>query len=366
MMPGTAAQTSNKRPPFERRRRADSAAQLVALLDTLVCVVEPASGRCCYSNPAFEVVFGPAGDWGFLEWIEQQLGAAAFDSPVQIDLRHLPADRWYRVQAQDVDWQGEPARLFSLTDISDRVDIERHRQVNQQRLFFTTRDLSVGEMGSVLAHELKHPLATIINLVNGIERRLQKPATQPAELQQALAMTRLQAERANAIIARVREFVRRREPRREPLAIGELLASVARLMALDTAAHHVRVSFAIEPNLPQVPADRLMLEQVLLNLIKNAIEAMADAPLQARFLRLSADGEAGQVVVSVIDSGAGIGPEAQERLFNPFYSTKAEGLGIGLALCRSLIEYHGGTLTFANNAGSGCAFSFTLPCGESL
>lgn len=365
-MIGATAQASGQRLPFERRRRADSAAQLVALLDTLVCVVEPASGRCCYSNPAFEVVFGPAGDWGFLEWIEQQLGAAAFNTPVQIDLRHLPADRWYRVQAQDVDWQGEPARLFSLTDISDRVGIERHRQVNQQRLFFTTRDLSVGEMGSVLAHELKHPLATIINLVNGIERRLQKPATQPAELQQALAMTRLQAERANAIIARVREFVRRREPRREPLAIDELLASVARLMALDTAAHHVRVSFAVAPGLPQAPADRLMLEQVLLNLIKNAIEAMADAPLQARFLQLSADlDEPGQIRVSVIDSGAGIGPEAQERLFNPFYSTKAEGLGIGLALCRSLIEYHGGTLTFANNAGSGCAFSFTLPCGES-
>lgn len=353
-------------PPFERRRRADSAAQLVALLDTLVCVIEPASGRYCYCNPAFEAVFGPASDRGFSQWIEQQLGAAAFGAPLQIDMRLLPADRWYRLQAQDVEWQGEPARLFSLTDISDRVGIERHRQLNQQRLLFTTRDLSVGEMGSVLAHELKHPLATIINLASGIERRLQQSAAPATELQQPLAMVRLQAERANAIICRVREFVRRREPRREPLDIGALLASVAQLMALDTAAHHVRVSFAIEPDLPQAPADRLMLEQVVLNLIRNAIEAMADAPLQARFLQLCAGlDEAGQIRVSIIDSGAGIGPEAQERLFNPFYSTKAEGLGIGLALCRSLIEYHGGTLTFANNAGSGCAFSFTLPYGDS-
>ncbi|MEW9899013.1 ATP-binding protein [Chitinivorax sp. PXF-14] len=346
----------------ERRRVADSTAMLVSLLDTLVCVLEPATGRVRYRNPAFDAVFAAAGEAGFLEWIEEQLGAAAFDEEVQLDLRYLPADRWLRVHAQDVLWQGEPARLFTLTDISDRVDIERHRQVNQQRLFFATRDMSVGEMSSVLAHELKHPLATIINLVAGIERRI-KQTQASGEMLQALALTRLQAERANAIIARVREFVRRREPRREPLDVATLIRGVTRLMALDTAAHRVRVTLDIERELPWPLADSVMVEQVLLNLIKNAIEAMADAPLHARFLRLVAlRAEDGLVRVSVIDSGAGIGPEAQERLFNPFYSTKAEGLGIGLALCRSLIEYHGGMLTFDNNADVGCAFSFTLPC----
>jgi two-component system sensor histidine kinase DctS len=143
-----------------------------------------------------------------------------------------------------------------------------------------------------------------------------------------------------------------------------LVDGIRALIDLQARKFFVQIQLLIPPDLPPVSADRMMLEQVLLNLTRNAIEAMQDSPPERRILRIVADcqqGEQGQVTVSVIDHGHGIAPEVAERLFSPFFSTKAEGMGMGLSICRTAIEFHGGTLTHRANPEGGTIFTFALP-----
>jgi two-component system sensor histidine kinase DctS len=137
--------------------------------------------------------------------------------------------------------------------------------------------------------------------------------------------------------------------------------SVGALIEMQASKYFVAIQTTIETVLPPVSADRIMLEQVLLNLTRNAIEAMQDVAPERRLLRIVAAHEGGQVTVAVIDQGHGIAPEVAERLFSPFFSTKAEGMGMGLSICRTAIEFHGGTLAHADNPGGGTIFKFALP-----
>jgi two-component system sensor histidine kinase DctS len=160
----------------------------------------------------------------------------------------------------------------------------------------------------------------------------------------------------------VHEFVKKREPRRETVAVPQVIDGIRALVDLQARQSYVTLVVQVPPELPPVLADRVLLEQVLLNLTRNAIEAMQDVDRERRVLRIEAahDADAGQVSVSVVDNGHGIPPDVAERLFSPFFSTKAEGMGMGLSICRTAIEFHGGTLTHADNPGGGTVFTFTL------
>jgi two-component system sensor histidine kinase DctS len=159
----------------------------------------------------------------------------------------------------------------------------------------------------------------------------------------------------------VHEFVKKRDPQRQLIDIGSVVDSVGALIEMQASKFFVAIQTTIPRGLAPVSADPIMLEQVLLNLTRNAIEAMQDVAPERRLLRIVAAQEAGQVTVAVIDQGHGIAPEVAERLFSPFFSTKAEGMGMGLSICRTAIEFHGGTLTHTDNPGGGTIFKFALP-----
>jgi two-component system sensor histidine kinase DctS len=179
-------------------------------------------------------------------------------------------------------------------------------------------------------------------------------------LKRALEQANTQARRAGQIIRSVHEFVKKREPRREIVTVQHVIDGIRALVDLQARQSYVTLQVECPPDLPPVLADRVLLEQVLLNLTRTAIEAMHDIDPERRVLRIAAAQSDAHVSVSVIDNGHGIPPEVAERLFSPFFSTKAEGMGMGLSICRTAIEFHGGTLTHADNPGGGTVFTFTL------
>jgi two-component system sensor histidine kinase DctS len=258
--------------------------------------------------------------------------------------------------------------MSSILDITDRKRAEELARQQQEKLETGARLATMGEMSSMLAHELNQPLAAISSYTAGALNVLERgDVGDTGMLRRALEQANTQARRAGQIIRSVHEFVKKREPRRESVSVQQVMDGIRTLVELQARQSYVTLQVECPSDLPPVLADRVLLEQVLLNLTRNAIEAMQDIDRECRVLRIAAarsrneaEGQAGQVSVSVIDNGHGIPPEVAERLFSPFFSTKAEGMGMGLSICRTAIEFHGGTLTHAGNPGGGTVFTFTL------
>ena len=256
--------------------------------------------------------------------------------------------------------------MGSILDISDRKDAEELARQQQEKLHASARLATMGEISSMLAHELNQPLAAISSYTTGALNLLGRAADSgapldPAILKPALEQASVQARRAGQIIRSVHEFVKKREPERQAVHIASLVDDIGALIEMQASKYFVAIQISMTEALPAVSADRMMLEQVLLNLTRNAIEAMQDVAPERRVLRIAAVHEVGHVTVTVIDQGHGIAPDVAERLFSPFFSTKAEGMGMGLSICRTAIEFHGGTLTHAANPGGGTIFKFALP-----
>jgi two-component system sensor histidine kinase DctS len=256
--------------------------------------------------------------------------------------------------------------MGSILDISDRKNAETLARQQQEKLNASARMATMGEISSMLAHELNQPLAAISSYTTGALNMIGRAADQggsvdPAVLKPALEQASNQARRAGQIIRSVHEFVKKREPARQQVHLRSLVESIAALIDLQASKYFVSIHNDIPATLPAVSADRTLLEQVLLNLTRNGIEAMQDVAPERRMLRMTGTVEGAQVVVAVIDQGHGIAPAVAERLFSPFFSTKAEGMGMGLSVCRTAIEFHGGTLTHCDNPGGGTQFRFTLP-----
>lgn len=256
--------------------------------------------------------------------------------------------------------------MGSILDISDRKNAEELARQQQEKLNASARLATMGEISSMLAHELNQPLAAISSYTTGALNLLGRAAgkgesVDAAILKPALEQASAQARRAGQIIRSVHEFVKKREPQRQVVHPRALVDGIATLIEMQASKHFVSIHNDIPADLPAVSADRMLLEQVLLNLTRNGIEAMQDVAPERRVLRLLGEVENGQVVISVIDQGHGIAPEVAERLFSPFFSTKAEGMGMGLSICRTAIEFHGGTLGHIDNPGGGTRFRFALP-----
>jgi two-component system sensor histidine kinase DctS len=258
--------------------------------------------------------------------------------------------------------------MGSILDISDRKRIEELNRQQHEKLQASARLATMGEIASMLAHELNQPLAAISSYTTGALNVLDRAgsageAVDRDILKPALEQASAQARRAGQIIRSVHEFVKKREPLRQEIAIASLLDGIRALIELQARQAYVSFQTSIPADLPAVRADRVMIEQVLLNLTRNAIEAMAHIPPQRRILNVVAayDAATAQVSVAVIDQGHGIPKEVAERLFSPFFSTKAEGMGMGLNICRTAIEFHGGSLTHGDNPQGGTIFTFVLP-----
>ncbi|RJG15734.1 sensor histidine kinase [Massilia cavernae] len=254
--------------------------------------------------------------------------------------------------------------MGSILDISERKIAEDLHRQQQEKLQAGSRLATMGEISSMLAHELNQPLAAISSYTSGALNMLSNGAGEPVDadtLRPALEQANLQAQRAGQIIRSVHEFVKKREPERQLIDIRSVVEGVRALVELQARKYFVALQVHIDPALPAVRADRMMLEQVLLNLTRNGVEAMQDIPPERRILRIDATAANGRVEVSVTDNGHGITDDVNSRLFSPFFSTKAEGMGMGLSICRSAIEFHGGTLNHRPNPGGGTVFTFALP-----
>ncbi len=309
------------------------------------------------ANPAFVAEFGgvPTSRAAFERDFEPVTGAS--------DELFCPrTGRWYlfhwsRLQVPD----GNELVMLNAQNLTERMDTMRQQRALQEQLLSSSRVMSVGEMATTLAHEINQPLATIVNCLTTARTLLAQRASSAQRLRLALDLAYDQAGQAAAVVARLREFVKTREPRREPLPLRCLVEHVVQLQQLDAQKHRIRVAVDLEPNLPDVLVDRVMVEQVLANLVRNGIEAMRATRPADRKLTISArlDME-GNIAVRVADRGTGISATDAAQLFTPFFTTKENGMGIGLAICRSIIEYHEGHLYFEHNEGSGSMFTFTL------
>jgi two-component system sensor histidine kinase DctS len=275
--------------------------------------------------------------------------------------------------------------MSSILDVSELKRAQELTRQQEEKLHANARLATMGEMASMLAHELNQPLAAISSYTTGALNILQQEAIDSSSaaqstshaiptairqsLNDALEKAKQQAQRAAQVIRSVHEFVKKREARRELLSINALLQSVMPLIELQAHNAHIHVHYQIDPDLPDVFADKVLIEQVLLNLTRNAIEAMQDVAYPQRQLQIHAHLSSGNnpkypqlVLIQVIDQGHGIAADVAEKLFSPFFSTKATGMGMGLNICRTAIEFHGGSLKYRANQAGGTVFEFTIPC----
>ena len=280
--------------------------------------------------------------------------------------------KWLEVRSRYLNWvDGRLAQIVIATDITPRRQAEEQAQAQAERAQTASRIITMGERASSVAHELNQPLTAINNYCNGMVSRIKAKKLNEAELITALEKTAHQAQRAGQIIQRIRSFVKRSEPNRTLSSVPQLVSEAVELAGIELRRRQVRLSQVIASRLPQIHVDPILIEQVLVNLMRNAAESIdtAQRPFARRQVELKVvpRTEQGVSVIefSVSDTGSGLAPEVMERLFEAFFSTKAEGMGIGLNLCRSIVESHEGRMQAENlyNASqiSGCRFSFWIP-----
>ncbi len=368
--------TEQKRIRDELRQAQDRFVTVVDGLDSAVHVIDAATGEILFANRTFRNLFG-------YDAVGRQAGEVipALQAPADQLLRdpndlkahELPAvlydgliadgNRWYRLHIRAIRWvDGRTVRVQIATDITERKNIDDLNRQQQKRVEETSRLISLGEMASSLAHELNQPLAAIANYCAGSIKRLESEHFSPDDVLGALKKAADQARRAGTIIQRMRDMVRKSDPQLQPVALGELIEETLALAEIEARKLQCGISVELPVDLPKVIADRIMIEQVLLNLLKNGLEAMQTVPIETRQLRIEARSrDDRQIEVIVSDCGSGLQEKDMEKVFTPFYTTKAEGLGIGLAICRSIIEFHQGRLWAEARQEGGTAFKFTLP-----
>ena len=281
-------------------------------------------------------------------------------------------NKWLEVRSRYLNWvDGRLAQMVIATDITPRRQAEEQSQAQAERAQSASRLITMGEMASSVAHELNQPLTAINNYCNGMVSRIKSHNLTEDDLLQALEKTAHQAQRAGQIIQRIRSFVKRSEPNRTFAEVAPMVMEAVELVDIELRRRQVRLSQTIAPRLPKLHVDPILIEQVLINMMKNAAESvdLAKRPMSGRNVELKVMPrlEDGQSVVefSVSDTGRGLAPEVMERLFEAFFSTKPEGMGIGLNLCRSIVESHQGRMKAENiynaNEITGCRFSFWIP-----
>ena len=249
-----------------------------------------------------------------------------------------------------------------IRDITSRQKAEARAREHQAELAHVSRVSLAGEMAAALAHELSQPLTAIAAYARGCLRLLAGSAAEPALLQEGVTEVVQQAERAGDVLSRLREFVRGGTYRCALVEVPPLIDAAVGLARIGATQSEIKIEARIEPTLPPVLADHIQIEQVLLNLLRNAIEAIVGAESYKGLIIVKARRKGDRVVeISVADSGPGVADEAASRMFEPFATTKAFGMGMGLAISRSIVESHGGSLRMVQGGGSGAIFAFDLP-----
>ncbi|MEN9384593.1 MAG: Sensor protein FixL [Pseudomonadota bacterium] len=382
-------------------RLADALAFRKAMEDSLVTGLRARDmeGRVTYVNPAFCQMVGFSAEQlvgtglPALWWPPELVNEYQQRQAVRLAGQGLPREGWESVfqrsdgtrfpvliiEAPLIDARGvQTGWMSAILDMTEQRRVEEMSRASQERLQATARLAMAGEMASLIGHELNQPLAAIASYASGISNLMQEAQTshnlpEPlrSDIAEAVGRMKTQAERAGKVIKSVSDLVRRREHARQAVPPQTLFDAVTPLLQLQARKLNIDLRLEAAPGVPPVWCDSTMVEQVLLNLARNAMQAMPlnDPPsdsglrqltLQARLPALANSGRT-WVEFSVTDHGQGLSPEVIERLFTPFFTTKAEGMGLGLNLCRTVIEQHGGVLAHEQAVPRGTVFRFTLP-----
>jgi C4-dicarboxylate-specific signal transduction histidine kinase len=332
-----------------RRALAMSDERFVTVLESLdaaVYVQARAGSPVLFSNRRFREAFGsvppPAPPPG--EFFDESSG------------------RWYLVRSREIGWlDARKVTLRVLADITELKEAAESLRRHREALESSAQLVAMGELGSALAHELNQPLAAVATYLDTGVMLLAKGDS--AALGEVIERCRAQASRAGAIVHRLREFLRHRTTSPEPADLNEIVQHAVRLARSQFPAGTADIEIDLAPDLPPVVVDALLIEQVLVNLLENGAEAMQSVPASERRLAVRSAAQGSGVVVSIADAGPGIAGETAGRIFDPFFTTKKGGLGLGLGICRSIIEGHGGRLWHDQQVARGAVFAFSLPAG---
>ena len=363
-------------------------------LDAAVSVLSVQQSELLFANRSYRLWFGadPKGHGQLASSSQSAPFALADDLGDAVDsLSGLPTEsltasgadprevyveslkKWFDVRSRYLQWtDGRLAQMLIATDVTARRRAEELAAQQAEKAQVSSRLITMGEMASSVAHELNQPLTAITNYCNGMVSRVKADAIDREALLAALGKTARQAERAGQIIHRIRAFVKKSVPQRQPSQARQIVDDAVELASIELRRRNVAIHPYVAQRLPTLSCDPILIEQVLLNLLKNAAEAIDSASLPAarrhielRVIPRHTPEEGGVIEFSVTDMGPGLADEVIARLYEAFFSTKAEGMGIGLSLCRSIIESHRGRIKAQNlyNGAlvSGCRFAFTLP-----
>jgi len=283
-------------------------------------------------------------------------------------IRHKDGEyRWFESNARII--RDETTRIVheiqtATRDITDRI-MDKKARLRGQQLAHVFRLSTMEEMASGMAHEISQPLAAVVNYTQGCVRYLQKENHDPAQLAEIMNKAVAQAERAGEVIHRLKNFFCKGQLIRTPCKINSLIRETVTLIRSDLTRSRTRVEFDLNREVTPVSADRIQLQQVILNLIQNSIDAMKEIDSRHRRIKIQTeDSDPNTIGITVTDSGPGFSKDMVHKVFKPFFTTKAHGRGMGLAICRSIIEAHGGEFTIHPNSHKNSWIRFTLPKSE--
>jgi PAS domain S-box-containing protein len=347
-----------------------------ASLDAISIASQPDS-RILELNDRWEAMFGYSRDYAIGRTIDQLhvyaserdreliadlMRTRGYVREYELDMRHRTGKLLRAVlAAETVEVAGEPCLIIMVRDITERQRDEREIAMQRNELAHLGRVALLGELSGALAHELNQPLAAILANARAAQRMLARGDLNVPEFRAILDDIVSDDRRAGAVIQRVRALIRKDEAELQPVPPNDLVTDVLELAHSDLIQRSVVVSTRLAPTLPTVQADRVQLQQVLLNLIVNACDAMADHLPGTRVLVITTTARGSAVRISISDSGTGITTEPIDAVFQPFVTSKRHGLGLGLAICRSIVDAHGGRMWAVNNRGGGATFHVLLP-----
>jgi two-component system sensor kinase FixL len=364
-----------------RESEARKSAILESVADPIVTV--DGSGEILELNPAAERVFGHARDQLVGASIERivlpppgesgsVLGESALERKAilgkRVELSGLRKDGTtfpIEMTVTEVRHDGPPMLTVYLCDLTERKRVEDQMRQQQAELAHALRVATMGQMAAEVGHEINQPLAAIVNYAKGLSARLLGGAVETTEMAKTADKIAAEALRAAEVVRRQREFLRRGAPQRAPVELNGLVRDAAHLIEPDARRHEIAVRIALDPSIPLLDLDRIQIEQVVLNLLRNGLESIVEAGRARNELVVETCMVDGGAQVTVSDTGVGLPAATGEEVFAPFYTTKPKGLGLGLSIGRSIIEAHGGKMWAAPNPVRGATFGFRLPLPES-
>jgi PAS domain S-box-containing protein len=371
----------------QRRRRSQAEHELVKsehrlrlitnALPVLIAYVD-SDQRYRFNNDAYKEWFGvgPEEAWGrtipevvgeafyrrVIPYVQQVLSGERVRYAQEIDLdagRHISVESIYM---PDLDEQGAVRGFYLLViDVTERNLAQQESKRLQDELMHAGRISTMGELAGTLAHEINQPLSAIMSNAQAAKRYLEAPAPDIEEVQEILRDIVTEDARAGAVINRLRALLKKAKTVFEPLCLNSIFEEVIGLLRSDVVVRDVKVSTEFDSRLPSIRGDRIQLQQVALNLMLNSFDAIADRPRGDRRVLIRTWQNDSQVLAAVRDNGKGLSPGGIERAFNPFYTTKPQGLGLGLSISRSIINRHHGRIWVENNPDGGAVFFFSLP-----